>query len=76
MAFKLKTQITISASAAQVWETLMDFQNHPNWNPFIKHISGVAKVGETLSIELGGMKFKPEVKEVQVNEKFSWLGKL
>lgn len=34
-------------------------------NPFIKHISGVAIVGQTLSIELGGMKFKLAVQEVE-----------
>ena len=76
MSLKLETQITISASASKVWKVLMDFENHPNWNPSIKHISGKPVVGEILNIELGGMKFKPQVQEVEEFKKFSWLGKL
>ncbi len=76
MLFRLETQIIISSSAPKVWEILMDFEGYPSWNPFIKHISGVATRGNTINIELGGMKFKPEVQELKQNQKFSWLGKL
>ncbi len=76
MSLKLTTQIHIQAAPDKVWDVLMDFDYHPQWNPFIKHISGSREIGEMLNIELGGMKFKPIVKEMKENREFRWLGKL
>ena len=37
---QLHTQIEIYVSDKRVWELLTDFASYPQWNPFIRHISG------------------------------------
>lgn len=59
----------------------MDFNHYPNWNPFIKSISGAKVVGSNLSVQIQppnakGMAFDPEVLVLQPNAEFRWLGKL
>lgn len=76
MAKELKTTINIKAPIEQVWTTLLDFKNHPNWNPFIKKIEGNSTVGSQLKIEIDGMKFQPTVLTNNQHHEFKWLGKL
>jgi len=76
----IRTEIIIDAPITTVWDTLMDFKNYPNWNPFI-HITGNAKVGQQLenTIFLAGQKpqvFKPTVLEVQAQKILRWEGHL
>lgn len=76
----IRTQITINAPAAQVWKVLTNFSDYPNWNPFIKSISGEPAVGGSLnaSIQLPGqnpMTFKPTVLKAEEGREFRWLGK-
>lgn len=78
---QIETTIIIKASAAKVWEQLTDFENYPNWNPFIKAIKGKVEKGEIIevNIQVEGMKlqtFTPEVLVFDVNKEFRWLGKL
>ena len=60
----IQTEIKIDADISKVWNVLMDFENHPKWNPFIKSISGEQKVGNKLTVSIkppdaNGMTFKP-----------------
>lgn len=76
----LETSITLSATPQQVWAVLMDFENYPEWNPFIK-IEGRPVVGSQLknTMTLEGRSpqvFKPTVLVVKEAEEFRWLGKL
>jgi len=48
MAKQIKTSITINASKESVWKILMDFENYPEWNSFIKSVSGDVKVGNQI----------------------------
>ena len=78
---ELRTEIEIDAGPEVVWEILMDFARYPEWNPFIKSISGDAKVDSRLKVRLepdGGsaMTFEPKVIAVDVNKKFAWRGKV
>ena len=76
MALKeIKTTIQISATPQRVWEVLTDFNQYKNWNPFITSVEGDFKVGEIVSINAGGMKFKPKVLEYKENKEVRWLGK-
>ena len=43
---ELHSEIEIAASAQRVWDILTDFSSYPQWNPFIRRISGEAKIGE------------------------------
>ena len=78
---KIETKITIKASTDEVWAVLMDFRKHPHWNPFIKSISGVPKVGNNITVVIGngsekGMTFKPKVLVNNKKTEFRWKGKL
>ena len=78
---EIYTEIEIHASAEKAWEILMNFERYPDWNPFIKKISGKAEAGEKIEVFMqlpGGksMTFKPEVREINPNQEFRWLGHL
>lgn len=78
---EIKTEIVINSSASDVWKILMDFEHYPDWNPFIKSISGEPRVGAKLQNFIqppgsSGMKFTPTVLVAEENKEFRWLGKL
>src|SRR5918997_986201 len=78
---QLNTQIEIDAPAKRVWEVLTDFASYPQWNPFIRHISGRPAPGERLQARLappGGraMTFKPKVLTAEPDRELRWLGRL
>lgn len=77
----LYTEIEIDAPAETVWTILMDFEGHPDWNPFIKSISGDPSVGATLAVTVQSsgnepMAFTPKVLKNQANQELRWRGKL
>ena len=76
---EISTEIEIAATPEQVWSILMDFIAYPQWNPFIRSISGVVKVGERLKIFVQptggkGMKFRPTILVAVPNQELRWLG--
>ena len=74
MAKQIKTSITINASKESIWKILTDFENYPEWNSFIKSVSGDVKVGNQIQIKLQGMTFKPVVLTLNENTELKWLG--
>ena len=76
MSFEISTEIEISASTAKVWGVLMNFEEYPKWNPFIKSIEGNPQVGKQIKANIDGMKFKPIVLTNEKNKEFKWIGKL
>ena len=78
---ELVTRIEINAPPAKVWETLMNFQDYPQWNPFVQFLLGKPQVGGQLHALLappGGsqMVFHPTVLKVEPKKEFRWKGKL
>lgn len=78
---ELQTEIEIDASAEKVWHVLTEFEKFPQWNPFIRRISGELKLGARLEVHMqlpGGrsMTFKPKVLKVEPNREFRWKGKV
>ncbi len=78
---RIETKITIAAPANVVWHVLTQFEAYPQWNPFIRSVSGRAKVGGRLTIRVqpeGGMpmSFKPTVLRAEVDRELRWVGKL
>ena len=78
---ELHSEIQIDAPAERVWRLLTDFDSYPQWNPFIRNISGQPAPGERLEIRLappGGraMTFKPKVLRAEPNRELRWLGHL
>jgi len=81
MAKEIKTEILIHATPEKVWSILTNFDNYPNWNPFLKSISGEVKVGNKITArieppEANGMTFKPIILTFETNKELSWLGHL
>jgi len=81
MAKEIKTEILINTSPDKVWAILSNFSNYPNWNPFIKSITGDVKVGNKITARIeppdaNGMTFKPTVLSFETNKELSWLGSL
>jgi hypothetical protein len=81
MKKSIHSEIEIDASAEKIWRILMDFAAYPDWNPFIRRISGKAAVGGKLEAYLEpsgarGMTFKPAVLVADENREFRWIGKL
>jgi hypothetical protein len=78
---ELHSQIGINASAERVWSILTDFASYPEWNPFIRRISGELKVGERLDARLEppggrGITLRPTVLRAEPNRELRWLGHL
>jgi hypothetical protein len=46
----LQTEIEILALPEKVWQTLIRLDQYPEWNPFIHHAIGTARVGEKVDI--------------------------
>ena len=78
---RIETQIDINASAERVWSILMDFPGYARWNPFIRSIEGIPKIGASLNVHIqppgsNGMRFHPTVLAVEAGQEFRWKGKL
>lgn len=75
----IETQIVIEASAGKVWGILTDFPAMPDWNPFIRKISGSPAPGGRLSVEIeppgqSAMTFQPTVLVASPDAELRWLG--
>jgi hypothetical protein len=81
MAKTLATRIEIEAPKEKVWGILTDFAAYPQWNPFIKSISGEARVGAKLDVHLQpprakGITLHPQVLSAIPGQELRWLGHL
>jgi len=81
MAKEIRTEIIINVTPEKVWSILTNFDNYPNWNPFIKSIKGEVKLGNKIMArieppEAKGMTFKPTILTIETNKELSWLGHL
>jgi hypothetical protein len=78
---ELRSEIEIEAPTRRVWQVLTDFAAYPEWNPFIRRVSGRAEVEERLVVRMQpsgsrGMTFRPTVMKVEPNRELRWLGHL
>ncbi len=78
-AKEIRTEIVIQASPEKVWAILTDFGKYPEWNPFIKSVTGEVAVGKKISIllappESSEMTFSPTVLAFEPNKELRWLG--
>ncbi|MBK9737466.1 MAG: SRPBCC domain-containing protein [Saprospiraceae bacterium] len=81
MSKEIRAEIVVNATPEKIWSILTNFDNYPNWNPFIKSIKGDVKIGNKITArieppEASGMTFKPKVLTFETNKEFSWLGHL
>jgi hypothetical protein len=64
-----------------VWAVIGDFAAYPEWNPFIRRISGELREGARLEVRIQppqarATTFKPTVRSVEPNRELRWLGRL
>lgn len=76
----IETTTEINASAAQIWEILIDTKNYESWNPFLCPVVGTFEKGKRIKVTLnppesGKFTFKPVVLNAEFPE-VRWLGKL
>jgi hypothetical protein len=77
----IDTEIAIGGTPEQVWSVLTDFARYPEWNPFIRAVSGDASVGARLVVRIHPpgarpMTFRPTVREASPGRELRWLGHL
>lgn len=75
----IKTEILIATKPEKIWAVLTQFDTYPEWNPFIKSLSGIAAVGNTLQVEIQppetkAMTFAPKILVCQPQQELRWLG--
>ena len=76
------TGIDIVARPECAWAVLLDFPAYGEcWNPFIRRIEGVARMGEVLRVSMQiakgrPMTFRPRVQATESPRKLCWLGHL
>ena len=78
---RIETHIEIGAPAEHVWAILTDFARMPEWNPFIRSISGPLMVGSRLDVQImppskSGMRFKPEIIKFVPERELRWVGRV
>lgn len=78
---EIYTEIEINAPASIVWSILTDFENFPQWNPFIKEIFGTKQVGSQIKGFIkppnsNGMKLKPTILTYEPEKELRWFGRL
>ncbi len=57
MAKEIRTEIHIHATPSKVWQVLTDFSSYPEWNPFVKSLTGTVAIGQKIKVTLPGMNF-------------------
>ncbi len=77
----IETHIIIESNLEEAWNTLMDHNSYPEWNPFIKQIKGNTKEGDILDVVLQlkdkkPMAMAPKVLVNNNTNEFRWKGKL
>jgi hypothetical protein len=78
---RIATTIDIAARASTVWRILTDFAAYPDWNPFIRRLSGELVVGARLQVTIQPpgrrpMSFRPVVQRVEPERELRWLGRV
>jgi hypothetical protein len=77
----LYSEIVINTTPENVWKVIMDFENYPTWNPFIKSIKGNPTVTKNIEVVIQPtskkpMQFRPKVLVCNPHKEFRWIGKL
>ena len=64
-----------------MWAVLADTAAYPEWNPFLRRLSGELREGAKLEVEIAppgarAMTFKPTVLAADEGRELRWLGRL
>lgn len=75
------TEVVIDSSTGSVWSVLIDTGRYPDWNPFIRRISGAMKPGNVVDITfqpdgLNPITISPVIMKIENGRLLQWEGKL
>jgi hypothetical protein len=78
---ELYSEIDINANPEKVWRILTDFEEYPDWNPFMRSMKGDLMVGRKLVVHLKpsggrGISMKPTILAADRNHELRWIGHL
>ncbi len=78
---ELSHEVEIDAEPDAVWAVLADTDAYPDWNPFVRRLSGELREGARLEVRItppGGraMSFKPTVLAAKPGRELRWLGRV
>jgi hypothetical protein len=78
---RIATEIEIAPAADRGWGVPTDFAACPDWNPFIRSISGPREPGARLSVTLlppgaRAMSFRPRLRVFRGRSELRWKGRL
>jgi hypothetical protein len=79
-ATDIRHEIEIDASPAAVWVVLADTRGYPDWNPFVRRLTGDLKQGARLEAYITppdgrSMTFRPSVLAAEPGRELRWLGR-
>src|SRR4051794_8090547 len=77
----MRSEVTINAPAAKVWEVLTDVDAYPEWNPFFVKAKGKVAIGNALDLTMqpvgkSAQSFSPKVLQVEHQRKLVWRGRV
>lgn len=78
---QVRVETEIHAPADRVWQILTDTAKFPEWNPFVRRLSGELKQGAQLEVFIQpsggrGLTFRPTVLTYDQNHQLRWIGHL
>ncbi len=81
MPHAIEVSTEIAAPAKQVWQLLADFARYPDWNPFVREVSGEMVPGRTIAVRLAlgsgkPMLIKPTLLRFDAPRELRWRGKV
>lgn len=81
MVAEIRHEIEIDAPPADVWAVLADTDAYPDWNPFVRRLSGDLREGAKLEARIAPpdgrpMTFKPTVLAAEPGRELRWVGRL
>lgn len=79
MAKEIRTEIIIRSNPEKIWDILTNFENYPNWNPFIIFVKGKVEERNQITVKIAppngkAMIFKPKIITRRENRELKWLG--
>jgi len=78
---KISTEIVINAPVERVWNELTAFGKYPDWNPFIRKLTGDIREGGAIEVtfqirDSSPVVFTPVIRKLIQNETLQWEGRL
>ncbi len=78
---EVNSEIDVEASADEVWKILTNFEDYPEWNPFITSISGELKENSPIDVTIAlpfskSLTVPLKIEQLVKGKEMIWSGKL